>query len=81
MPEAPMRIEVSYTTSAWFDSKFWSHKSERDCVRQLTARLFHGLESYKVGSYLLEQKKLHSVGGDNCANYALELGCPVTARG
>lgn len=60
MPEAPMRIEVSYTTSAWFDSKFWFHK---------------------VGNYLLEQKKLHSVIGDNVDNYAPELECPVAARG
>ena len=28
MPEAPMRIKVSYTMSAWFDSKFWFQCTE-----------------------------------------------------
>ena len=28
MPEAPMRIEVSYTTSVWFDSRFWYQSTE-----------------------------------------------------
>ena len=35
----------------------------------------------QVGNYRLEQKKLHSVIGANCDNYAPELGCPIATHG
>ena len=60
IPEGSASTEVSYTTVAWIDTKFWYHK---------------------VGNYLLEQKKLHSVIGDNVDNYAPELECPIATRG